>query len=311
MDSSKNGYMQFFPDMANRPWNQLVYYEASWTMRTAVIQEWIDGGETNLSRLLARFLRFERQYSITGETRAGQPTGWLRYMPVKKSGSSSALDRLENWHPGMLRGKPVEVIDYLQFDLADMLADLAGDVDCVFELGSGYGLQLFRLFLADGPRQARYIGGEFCASGRELAEKLARLEPNMRFESVAFDLRRPDWSALDGSRKALIFTSWALMYVNDMAEDFFESLARWPGEATLVFCEPVGFQWGVSHPISAEQAECHAAKQLNGDLVAAVNRAAAAGLIEPLVLAQDVFAKSTGPFDLFSLLVCHKPGHGG
>ncbi|MBR9971352.1 class I SAM-dependent methyltransferase [Magnetospirillum sulfuroxidans] len=298
-------YERYFPELAGRALDPLQYYEVSWQVRREVINDLIAEGEASLPRLLSRFVNFEKRYELRGHVMEGMPTGTLGYLPIKETGT--ALDRLETWRKGVLRGGDSEFLEHIQFDLSGMLVDFAEGADTILELGSGFGLQLFRLYHGGGPAQARYVGAEISPAGRDMAECLARLESGMRFQSVAFDLRSPDWSVLNGSRKALIFSAWSLMYVDRMADDFFSALAQWPGEATLVFCEPVGFQWGAAHPLSRKQAEVCALGKLNGDLSAAIGKAVAAGLIEPLVVAKDIFAKSYTAFDMFSVIVCHKP----
>lgn len=297
---------RFFPELVGKPPNHPDYYIAAWQMRRDVIESWIAQGETSLPRLLARFLRFERHYGLGGTAQDGLMAGTLYFVPVSED-ADFALAALERWHPAIIRGRDAEILDYLRFDLTDMLVEFADGVDTVLELGSGYGLQLFRMFHGGAPADIRYVGGEPTDSGRALAERLAALEPAMRFESVDFDIHTPDWSCLEGSRKALIFTSWSLMYADFIPDEFFRALAAWPGEATLVFCEPLGFQWGISHPVSQAQADIHENGGLNGDLVVALDKAVRQGLIEPLLVAKDVFARRTDPFDLMSVVVCAKP----
>lgn len=300
-------YVRHFPELVGRALDSLQYYEASWQVRRAVVDDWIAAGEACLPRVLSRFANFEKRNELCGRFQDGVFTGELRYVPFGTRNPVSPLDRLETWRKGVLRGADADLLEYIQFDLAGMLVDFAEGVDTVLEVGSGFGLQLFRMYHGGGPGDARYVGAEISPAGRNMAECLARLEPKMRFQTVPFDLRAPDWSVLNGSRKALIFSAWSLMYVDKMADDFFSALAKWPGEATLVFCEPVGFQWGSAHPLSQRQVVANDMAKLNGDLSAAIAKAAAAGLIEPLVVAKDVFARAYEAFDMFSIIVCHKP----
>lgn len=284
------------------------YYEAAWDMRSAVMLDWIEAGETSLVRLLSRFQEHERHYKIYAGTDGDILSGWLRWWDRTNDWPWRGLKKLETSQPAVSRGQDVDLSPYVRFDLSEMLCDFADDVDTIVELGSGYGLQLFKLYHAGAPASARYVGAEISSSGRALAETLAALEPGLRFESRDFDLSRPDWSILDGSRKALIFSSWALMYPHFLPNDFFEGLSRWAGAATLVFCEPLGYQWGVSHPMSENQMAAARGGQLNCNLAALAADATAKGLIEPLLVAKDVFSCSQDDaFDLMSVLVYAKP----
>lgn len=283
------------------------YYEAAWALRSTVIDGWIAAGETSLVRLLSRFQAHERRYRVLTEVKDGKMTGWQEWSEVSDDWEWRGLNKLEKGCPGVLRGREVEMSPYVTFDLAQMLGDFTDGVDTIVELGSGYGLRLFELYHAGAPAQARYVGAEISPSGRALAERLAALEPGLQFDSRAFDLNNPDWSFLAGSRKALIFSSWSLMYPRYLPDDFFVRLSSWPGAATLVFCEPLGFQWGVSDSLSAGQVDAANSGALNLNLAALAADAVAAGLIEPLLVGKDIYARTVDDaFDLMSVLVYAK-----
>ncbi|GEM_PF-5116566 len=283
------------------------YYEAAWHMRAQVVESWMAAGELSLPRLLSRFQTYQERYSLGVDKRGGRLTGWLEWQEVDPDWSWRGLRKLESGKRGILRGDDCAMPPYVQFNMAEMLVDFADDVDTIVELGSGYGGQLFRLFLAGGPGDARYVGAEISPAGRDLAEKLAQLQPGLRFENHVFDLNDPDWSCLNGSRRALIFSSWSLMYPQSLPDDFFLGLSRWPGSATLVFCEPLGFQWGASHPVSDAQKNLAATGLINGNLADLVGAATAQGLIEPLLVAKDLFSRNRDEApDLMSVLVYAK-----
>ena len=300
-------YERHYPEFAGIRFSPDVYYRAAWQLRGSLFDDLIAEGETCLPRLLSRFVILERRYGVLCDVEGGILTGTLRYVPAPGS-ALSPLDKLENWKPGVVRGADVDLLEYMGFDSTAMLVDFAEGADTVFELGAGYGQQLFRMFYGGGPARARYVAGENSPAGLALAGRLAALEPALRFEARHFDFLAPDWSALDGSRKALIFTHWALMYAPAIPDSFFAGLAAWPGEAVLVFVEPVGYQWGGTHRLSRMQATANASGCLNGDFARVLSAAAAQGLVEPQVVAKDVFARRNEAFDLFSIVVCAKPG---
>lgn len=299
----------FFPTLAGRSLSGEVmtdYYDAAWQLRRQVFEKWIAAGETSLPRLLARFESLERDHGIVAVGDGQTMSGTLVYKSMVGAKTEMACDRLEAWRPGIIQGRDVSLLPFMKFDLAAMLAGFAQDVDTIVELGAGFGPKLFQLFLAGGPVNARYVAGEISPAGRDLARMLAALEPRLRFDARPFDLSRPDWSLLEGAGKALIFTSWALMYVNAVPDDFFQTLAAWPGEAILVFCEPLGFQWGGNAAPSHQQILACAQGRLNGNLAKALTEATGRGLIEPMVVAADVFSPSHDPFDLMSVAVYAK-----
>ncbi|MCA1907277.1 MAG: hypothetical protein LDL39_02850 [Magnetospirillum sp.] len=298
-------FERHYADMAGATFASEPYFRSAWRFRGELLSQWIAEGETVLPRLLTRFTTLERRYVVNCGIEDGAMTGLFVYVP--KGTVHAPLDALEHWSEGVLRGKTVDMPEYVNYDTISLLADLADGVDTVLELGAGYGLQLFRLFYAGAPADARYVAADISQAGLDLGESLSRLEPRMNFSTVAFDIARPDWSVLKGSRKALIFTHWSMMYAPKVPDDFFGGLAGWPGEAVMVFVEPLGFQWGGGHPVSEKQREAAEMGALNGDFAEALSAAAAKGWIEPLVVANDVFSRSQHPFDLCSVVVCSKP----
>lgn len=298
-------FERYYPDMAGAPLASEPYYNAVWRFRGELLNQWIAEGETVLPRLLARFTALERRYAVQCGLEDGTLTGLFLYVP--KGAAFDPLDALEQRGEGVLLGKTVDMPQYVNFDTIGLLADLVDGVDTVLELGAGYGLQLFRLFYAGAPADARYVAADLSQAGLAVGESLSRLEPRMNFSRVAFDIAHPDWSVLKGSRKALIFTHWSMMYAPRVPDDFFGGLAGWPGEAVMVFVEPLGFQWGGEHLVSERQREALAMGALNGDFAEAMSAAAAKGWVEPLVVATDLFSRSQHPFDLCSVVVCSKP----
>lgn len=298
-------FERHYTDIAGAAFTSDAYYHAAWRFRGELLNHWIAEGETVLPRLLARFTALERRYAVHCGLEDGTLTGLFLYVP--KGTACDPLDALEQRGEGVLRGKTVDMPQYVNFDTVGLLADLVDGVDTVLELGAGYGLQLFRLFYAGAPADARYVAADLSQAGLDVGESLSRLEPRMNFSTVLFDIAHPDWSVLKGSRKALIFTHWSMMYAPRVPDDFFGGLAEWPGEAVMVFVEPLGFQWGGGHPISEKQRESWAMGALNGDFAEALSAAAAKGWVEPLVVANDLFSRSLHPLELCSVVVCSKP----
>jgi hypothetical protein len=112
----------------------------------------------------------------------------------------------------------------------------------IVELGSGFGKNLFRLWLGGGPPRAKYLGFELTANGRRCASYLASLEPGIHFESRAFDYRAPKIDGFDRNAKTFVFTSYSIEQVPTLGTAVFEKLLAMPGLAKVVHVEPVGWQ---------------------------------------------------------------------
>src|SRR5262245_61160621 len=94
--------------------------------------------------------------------------------------------------------------------LTELSRQLEDDTVNIVELGSGYGKQLFRLWLNGGPPRAKYLAFEFTDNGRKCAEYLASLEPGIQFETYPFDYYAPKIDGFDRSAKTVVFTSYSM-----------------------------------------------------------------------------------------------------
>lgn len=295
---------QLFPPGESQDANWDTYFELAWRGRACIFEQMTAGGETSLARLLALYERFGRRHDTGVRVEAGRLTGEVSFIERAAPADGWALERLDAVAPGMILERSVQVPALLYFDLAGLLADFADGCDAVVELGSGYGLQLFRLFLGGGPRHARYIGGEASPAGRALAQRLAALEPAMDFESRNLNLAAMNLGFLMPYRRILLFTAWSAMYLTATPAHLFEALAALPGEVWCVFCEPFGGQIDAGDIPGRRLAEEMHKGGLNGDFYREFNRAAAKGVIEPLHVARNVFAAGDDPFAALSILAC-------
>jgi hypothetical protein len=124
----------------------------------------------------------------------------------------------------------------------EILSQIDGDTERVVELGSGYGKNLFRLWLNGGPQDATYYGLEYTRRGRECADFLASLEPSIRFRSQPFDYHDVNLQTLVGSAKTFIFTSYSIEQVPEIDSALFAALAACAGVYKVMHIEPVGWQ---------------------------------------------------------------------
>jgi hypothetical protein len=125
---------------------------------------------------------------------------------------------------------------------SELLQALELDVVNIVELGSGYGKNLFRLWLNGGPAQANYIGCEYTAAGRACAEYLASLEPNVRFISQPYDYYSPALISFDRIAKTFAFSSYSIEQIPEVGISAFDELLSIKGLWKVVHIEPVGWQ---------------------------------------------------------------------
>lgn len=165
--------------------------------------------------------------------------------------------------------------------IAHTLATYAADVDVVIELGSGWGLQLFNLYLTGGPPDAHYIGGEFTAAGRRASEALAAREPALQFDAVPFDYHAPSLEVRRYS-SAVIFTAHSVEQIPTLPDNFLSFVKELAENVTVIHFEPIGWQFSDGESAYATEHD------YNKNLVRLLQRAQTMGSIRIRHTAIDV-----------------------
>jgi hypothetical protein len=167
----------------------------------------------------------------------------------------------------------------------------------IVELGSGYGKNLFRVWLNGGPPRAKYLAFEFTDNGRKCASYLASLEPAIQFETRAFDYYAPRIDGFDRNAKTFVFTSYSVEQIPTLGTAVFEELLAMPGLARVVHVEPVG--WQRSHTTTDDEVELELrgeverfarASRFNTDLLSVLEDLRAARRIEIDAIKYDFLA---------------------
>jgi hypothetical protein len=159
--------------------------------------------------------------------------------------------------------------------------------DLVMELGSGWGLNLFDLWLSGGPR-VPYVANEPTLAGRTAAETLAALEPALDFRIRAFDFHAPDYFGLKAGR-ALVFSSHAIEQIGELKRDAITGLFDIAPSLTCVHFEPVGWQTGAVSEAGATRARAEEA-DYNRNLWPLLQGLEAEGEISIRLMVPDIFS---------------------
>lgn len=293
------------------------YYEISWNAHFQLVKLWAEGGERNVSRLLdgLDLLRLTKTLAARrfDDGTIGGEICWFRrddFPSVRFTDSAT----------GVLHGDYVMMPAMMRLRIPSIVADAAQDavqnggqeIDCIAEVGCGFGRMIHRVWLSGGPATADYLGLECSASGRALAEYLAGLAPGYRFKTAPFTLNAPDFSALAPYRRVLLFSAWTLMYGATLDMAFFEALAELPGEVTMFFWEPFGFQMVPGGSMSRLQLVNMTYKaEHNMTFLDVAKKASEAGLIEIWSLLPHYFSQDENSLQLASVMVFHKPAKDG
>lgn len=229
-----------------------------------------------LKQLAARIVRRsdvstapDTEGKVRAEAKAEYEAGWgsvlKRVRTLKRSGEGNlarVLSLLEQRGPtdgvnpplerfgfrfcgARVRGPQIWSYEAPLFELLlqnEILNQIDPDTERVVELGSGYGKNLFRIWLNGGPRKATYYGFEYTRRGRECADLLASIESGIRFRSQPFDYHNVDLKGLAGTAKTFVFTSYSIEQVPEIDRAVFDALVDSAGVYKVMHVEPVGWQ---------------------------------------------------------------------
>lgn len=272
-------------------------YDRLWRAREKIFDDILEN-ERSLARAIARFDTFERNHQL--KTNGSD----VRYFP-HQSPPDPYSDIYPNT-PMILHGQTVTASAYIDFRQDRYLADLSWSADCVIELGSGYGRQIFATWLAGSNPRARYIAAEPSESGRRLGQRLAALEPALSFSSQPFDFSAPSLPDLAPTESVLLFTSWAVMYANPFDPALLRSIAAHPGAVTCVFVEPIGFQIDPAGPQAERQRAQFIGQNMNLDFYQTLLNVGGEVGLEVACVMPNLFGSSEETLQLASVIVATK-----
>jgi hypothetical protein len=127
--------------------------------------------------------------------------------------------------------------------ITDLVAGYCdADTKRIIELGSGWGTNLFYLWLGGAPRSAAYVAMEYTEAGREATRLLASTEPDLALAIHPFDYHRPDLSEFRTGDRTVVFTSYSIEQITHLNDALFEELLAIPGLDRVVHVEPVSWQ---------------------------------------------------------------------
>ncbi len=213
--------------------------------------------------------------------------------------------------------------------LATVLSNLTGETDLVVELGSGWGRNLFNVYLRCRHRDLRFVACEPADAGRRATELLCALEDGIPFAVYPFTYIEPDLSFLEGRPNVLFFTNHSIEQVTFLDPRLFDLMLERTGHCTCVHAEPIGWQRHTPLARMAEEimrtgnfpddkltfddedfaknaALCSWKRGYNIDLLAIIDRYQRAGKINIKRLEYDFWGAN--PFIPATLVVWEKAG---
>lgn len=295
-------------------------YEKTWDLVLEKIRSLIDRGEKDLPGILDRVIRKTEEKTILSATE--EYIADMLHFP--RDERNIPIYRLAV-ADGQYVSVPRDHVDNT------LIATVAGrtteGTDLLVELGSGWGKNLFLMYLQGLPRQLQYVACEPTRSGRRAAEILGGLEKDMDVITRHFDFYDPDLSFIEGRPDVLFFTNHAIEQCIHFNHRVIDMMLEKSGRCTCIHMEPVGWQ---RHPrsdaVKRMIAENTIPKEMpveirsedllenamawaglfryNTDLLEVIQDYQRSGVIDVEVIRYDIFG--TNPFNPSSLIIWHK-----
>ena len=226
------------------------FYEKAWAFRAKFLESELQSG-ANALQAIKELEKKERGYTLG----VNDTTGEVLYMK-KEIGDDEPHIKDTNIALYSKRGFNGNIIilpKHTSYNFRILLIDLidaTGPYDAIIELGCGYGRNLFEIFYGGGPREAKYIGGEFTKSGVEIAQKLAKKAPKMKTEFFHFNHLEPKLPFKKPFKRAFVFTCHSIEQVMQINENWFDEVVKAGEFVRGAHIEPFGFQLKNSGPLS-------------------------------------------------------------
>ena len=226
------------------------FYEKAWAFRAKFLEEQLESG-ANALQAIKELEKKERGYTLG----VNDTTGEVSYMKKEISDDEPHIKdtNIALYSKRGFNGNIIILPKHTSYNFRTLLIDLidaTGPYDAIIELGCGYGRNLFEIFYGGGPREAKYIGGEFAKSGVETAQKLAKKAPKMKTEFFHFNHLEPKLPFKKPFKRAFVFTCHGIEQVMQINENWFDEVVKAGEFVRGAHLEPFGFQLKNSGPLS-------------------------------------------------------------
>lgn len=224
----------------NKYWQD--FYEKAWAFRAKFLEDQLENG-ANALQAIKELEKKERRFILMKDNTTGEVSYYQRTLGddivcIKDT-------NIELFAKKVFLGNVIILPYHSGFRFTDLLVDLidaTGPYDAIIELGCGYGRNLFEIFYGGGPRDAKYLGGEFTKSGVEIAKKLAKKAPKMKTEFFHFNHLEPKLPFKKPFKRAFVFTSHTIEQVMQINENWFDEVVKAGEFVRGAQLEPFGFQ---------------------------------------------------------------------
>jgi len=129
--------------------------------------------------------------------------------------------------------------------IADTVIEHSQGCDAIIELGSGWGFNLFNIWLRGGPKSVPYHAFEYTEAGQRTASAVrGAVTAGPAIQIHPFDYRNPDMAlATNRYNRVLVYTSHSIEQVNQLPQSLFDRLMDIAQDVKVLHFEPVGWQF--------------------------------------------------------------------
>jgi hypothetical protein len=206
------------PVVRSAEWIDREYGREKWPAVLSRIDAELAAGETDLARVLSAVKRWES--ALTDD----------RDLSVVVAGCALRLPRSFALHGGLGL-------------ILEKLVALAAGAEAIIELGSGWGFNLFHLWLNGGPRAARYFALEYTEAGRQCTQRLAGLQRNLDITVMPFDYYSVNLDPLGRfSGRVFVFSCFSIDQIPQLPPEIFLALRTLANRVDGIHFEPAGWQ---------------------------------------------------------------------
>jgi hypothetical protein len=199
-------------------WIDREYGRQKWPAILSGIGAELAAGETDLARVLSAVKRREIALADDGD------------LSVVVTGRALHLPRPFALHGGLGL-------------ILEKLVALAAGAEAIIELGSGWGFNLFHLWLNGGPRAARYFALEYTEAGRQCTERLAGLQRGLDITVMPFDYYAVNLDQLGRfSGRVFVFSCFSVDQIPQLPSAIFHALRKLADRVDGIHFEPTGWQ---------------------------------------------------------------------
>lgn len=211
-------------------------YEGTWQEVLETARALVESGETSLARAVSLLEHAQNVGAVPAGTLDDAATALLD-LPKDEAGNPY-------YKLVCVRGRYVPVPrHYCEETIIWTVAGrMTEETDAVVELGSGWGKNLFKVFLRNRFSRVRYFACELTEAGRRATELIAGLDPGIDLTVRPFDYHEPDLSFLEGRENVVFFTNNSIEQIAFFNPRLLDLMMERTEGCVCVHMEPVGWQ---------------------------------------------------------------------